>query len=73
MNTALNRCQGRASNPGQMFQRLADEAILSTPLGLSVLQRIDAATDDSYPQRHEHIEKIALVCLRPRTGAELPQ
>lgn len=65
MIVAVNRTQGRASDSGGMFSpRFAYQ--FDTPEALDVLRRIDAATDEAFEGRDQHIEQIALVCLRAK-------
>lgn len=64
---ALNRTQGRAADPGEMFAVLADEAILAS--NRELVARIAANTDDSFPDRDVHIKQVALVVLRAKEMA----
>lgn len=68
MIEALNRCQGRASSPGRMFERVAERDLLVSPAGQEILRRIDAATclDVGGIDRDRHIEQIALVAIRAK-------
>lgn len=54
---------------GGMFKDLAPAALLESPRGRELVDRIDAATDPDYPHRRVHVRQIALVALAAKGAA----
>lgn len=69
MKTALNRCQGRAARGNRNFAQVANDALLASPAGAALWERLDAATTEFYPHRDKHIRQVALTVMRARGEA----
>lgn len=64
MKTALNQTAARAGRDGGMFKTGADAKLLNAyPL---LVARLDAATDEFFPDRVKHVRQIALVVLHAK-------
>lgn len=67
MKTVLHPSPIAPSESGDdMFSHLAESALLESPAGEEIVDRINRATDGAYPDRRTHIRQVALVVMRAK-------